>query len=796
MNQAFEHPSISVRGVDDRQEVQEIALRKWEVRGRVHWPAASFRISQIFQNTGKKPLEILYTFPLSSDQLLEKFDVYLNEKHVTSKMVPAEEANEIYEKYVTRGDFALQLRSHRSNIFSLNLGNLAPGETVRVDFQLSQLLEIHQGRITLRVPTVVGPRYIPGIPQGPADGLGWAVPTDQVPDADYITPPFSFEDTSYSVSALFEITPALKIKAIESPSHPFQLKIDGQTYWAVMGDELKADRDIVLALEVEPDLPNHAWHTQYRERNILVFSLGGIETTPAPETPRDVIFLIDISGSMAGEKLATTVKAVKLCLRKLNPRDRFQLLAFESDVHPWVHDEDWQPVTNRMLQRADHWLNELMSMGGTELYPALENALRLPAQPGRRRVIVLLTDGEVGNEASLVNLIRKHQYRDYMVLFGIDTAVNQHLFQSIQNCTAAISEYIFPGEDISRAVNIQFQMLDKPWIRRIELPGNGKAVPFTDPFSQFPFPLDARSRTFLFLEADSAVNAMESLHIIFEDGSSQDVPVRYQKNDAFAQDVLLRFWARKLIEGFEAQRLEKTDDRASRFIEQLALELRIPSHYTRWIAVMEREQQLEEIADIQVVPVDFPYLWEEASFPMFVRSATSSADFHPSMLFQELELAPAKAITQEPDVFEILVFQNADGSFRLPKSPNSVYLDTLIVLYWLLQKVADGEANLIGYETNLEKALLFLHQHSANFTSLEQVLWHCLLVAFERHISLNAPNFPAAQEIQSISTPAKTIERVLPKLKKLFALRSLPEGKKLQKFADRLSGLLKKKGAI
>ncbi len=776
MDELTTQACISVPGLQNQGAVQAIALRKWEVRGKIHWPVARYCISQLFQNTGSRALEIVYTFPLSSDQLLERFSVHLNGKQINSKVVMAEEAEEIYEDMVNKGDFALQLQTHRSNVFTLNIGNLAPEEWVRVEFELCQLLEIRQGNISVRVPTVVGPRYIPGEPTGAPDGLGWATPTDQVPDADWITPPFDFNGTPYLVSAIFEITPSLPIRGIESPSHPFQMKIDGRTYWAVMGEELKADRDIVLNIQVEPQAQNTIWQIPYRERQIFALSVSGNGNHKSQTIPRDVLFLIDISGSMCGEKIETAIKGVKLCLRKLKQDDRFQLIAFESTTHRWKYD--WQPFTEQSLQAADTWLSELTSMGGTELYPALKQALRLQSPENRQKVVILLTDGEVGNEDRIVNLIRNKGSDNYMLLFGIDTAVNQHLFTGIEKVVPAITEYIFPGEDITRKVNLQFQTLDKPWLKHIELMANDSPIPAKSSFPQFPLPLDHQSKAFIFLEADDSVRQVDNVRLVTEDENRYTVPVDFNQHLPFIEKILLKFWAKNLIHNFEIDPAAQENKERLSFVKELALDLQLQSRFTRWIATMERKDKIEEPAEVQVVPVAFPYLWEPDYF-RFSHSLESRQQMKLTNIPMEDErvlvryhkdeyLLHAKMDFHERNIPDVLLFQKADGRFEISNGRNRAKLETLVLLLWLFQKVRSSGLSLVGYEENLRKALDFLENRQNHFDKTETFLWLFLVTAYRDIIVEICPSCHTIAQKTISETDADWLRNTEHRLSTLF----------------------------
>lgn len=704
---------------------QKIALRKWEITGKIQWPIGKFRIAHIFENEGDEPLEIVYTFPISSVQLLDGFDVYLDGEHVSSELVDIEEAESRYERAMENGDFATKLRENRSNVFNLNIGNLAPGQKVRIEYRLSQFMEVAEKRIQIRIPTVVGPRYVPGEPIDGNNGLGWAPPTDAVEDADEVTPPFQFEDVPYRVSAMFEISGGIEVEEIDSPSHPFRISIkkDGG-YVAYMGDNLHADRDILLTVHLAKDQKDLLWDLQRKDQRVATVILWGRKTPEKPRMPRDILFLIDISGSMSGEKLDTAVKGARLCLRKLREEDRLQLMAFESEVHFWRRRKGWQEVNEENLKDADGWLKSLESMGGTELYRAMKEALTFPRHPGRERIIILITDGQVADESRIAHLIRTKGNDARYVLIGVDTTLNEDLFKQISRDVPTIAESVYPGEDVGKAVNLQFERLDAWWITDIEFIGGGRKIKSQIVAPRIPFVLNQNSAAFVFANL-SGDDKIDGVKILYEDGSWEERGLADVAAQKAVENELLRFWAKKVIELAERGNLGDMGYE-KKFARQLAMDMKIQSKFTSWIAVQEREEKIENPAKVQVIPVNFPHLWDPDQFGM-ERHVQYKLMMNNALQVDQMFIAKRPLLIKTADVLiDWLLLQQSDGSFVIGRNRKDVIVDTLALLIMILEKVRQGEERLESYKSNLTKALHFLRKNQRRFRQKEKSMWNYL----------------------------------------------------------------------
>jgi len=323
----------------------------------------------------------------------------------------------------------------------------------------------------------------------------------------------------------------------------------------------------------------------------------------------------------------------------------------------------------------------------------------------------------------------------------------------------------------------------------------GNKVAVQDTFPHLPLPIDSQSRPFLFLETHHPVKFPGKIKIYFEDGLTEVVPVALGQEMPLVENILLKFWAKRKIEIFEDIYSDSYENDESRDIRQLAEDLQIQSKFTRWIAVQERDDRLKEIAHVQVVPVDFPYMWEHNYDRIAMSASVFSLPLAKKLTFTSKRTEStllhflADSFGDE-DIFDIFIHQKVDGHIELPGSHATPYLDTLVVLLWLFHKIEKEKEEIRGYESNLKKAINFLNKHISNFGHGESLLWNFMLWKFEEEIEKFYPGFPIQEAMEESISPEK-LSQLESGLKKLFSVKSLPEGKKLNKFVNKLLKLVK-----
>jgi Ca-activated chloride channel family protein len=414
-----------------------LPLEAIEVTARISGLLARVELAQTFSNPHDEPLEATYVFPLPDRAAVTAFRMRVADRTVEGVLRERQEARDAYERALAEGRRASIAEEERPGVFTMRVGNLLPGERASVQLVMTGPLPWDEGESTFRFPLVVAPRYVPGAPlEGASVGAGTEPDTDAVPDASRITPPVLLPGFPNPVrlSIQVEVDPAgLELAALRSSLHAVAVERRGPVRVVRLGPGERVDRDFVLrlrlagaalttALMVAPDQAGPGEGGSFALTLVPPAGAG-------PGRPRDVAFVLDRSGSMAGWKMVAARRAVARMVDTLTDRDRFAVLAFDNQVEvPPGLGEGLRPAADPARFRAAEFLDRLQARGGTELAGALTAALdRLAgdAGEGRERLLVLVTDGQVGNEDQLLRLLaaRAGGVRVYAV--GVDTAVNE-----------------------------------------------------------------------------------------------------------------------------------------------------------------------------------------------------------------------------------------------------------------------------------------------------------------------------------------------------------------------------------
>jgi Ca-activated chloride channel family protein len=455
------------------KEGQPVPLRGVSVTGRVFGAHARVVLRQRYQNAEARPVEAIYTFPVPSDAALVGFAMEAAGRRIEAEVQQREAAFRAYDDAVSKGHGAALLEEERRNVFTASVGNLLPGEETVVEVVYVQPLAADEGALRLAIPTLVAPRYIPGAPAGDRTGHGVAAPTDRVPDADRISPAIGAVSYGLTIDVVFDLGREI---TLESPSHAVVVADAGGHARRVTlkQPEVPLDRDLVLTASGAPGVAAGVI-AERRAGQDGTFALTVVPDLFDPAhraTPRDVVFVVDVSGSMEGASLREAKSALRLCLRHLAEGDRFQIISF-SDAF-YLFKPEIVPFTQRTLTEADAWVQALDTIGGTEMRePLLAAADILAGSAGRDRIMVLLTDGQVGNEAEIVRDVVARAGTTRIYTFGIGTSVSDLLIRDLARRTRGASELIHPGERIDEKVTAQFARATAARIEGVTLRWSG-----------------------------------------------------------------------------------------------------------------------------------------------------------------------------------------------------------------------------------------------------------------------------------------------------------------------------------
>lgn len=592
-----------------------------EVSAVIDMSMAEVTLTQNYVNTNPGCIEALYTFPLPHKAVVTGFKAKIGNDEVTGTYREREAAFEEYDDALRRGDSGLLLESHRPDIFQVSLGNIAGGETLSVTISYIEDVQCIGNELRWVLPTVVAPRYIPGNASGLKTGTGMASPTHQVPDADYITPPIGSAPCTLKLKA--HLKGFRGLKKITSPSHPIVIYVEEDGYAVTLAKENEPlNRDFILSAVMDKVSGN---------RLVIARTENEVygEVTLAPEledTPQqnnyEYAFIIDVSGSMSGQKLEQAKKALQLSLRNLIEGDRFNIIAFESDFT--CFSETPVLYTQSNLEKADRWVASLEPMGGTEILQPLRYVLEGPHAENTGRVVLLFTDGQVGNEKEILQLVRRNSKGLNLLPFGIDTAVNKYFIDSLAQAGNGSPEFVFPGERIDDKVIRQFSRIHQPFLSNCRILRSDGARLDTVPAIPSRLYSD-EEYTFRFRTTDAVENLILAGDL---DNGKAEVHIPFT---AMGDSRLLSLkWAKEKIRMLEeslGSGNPRRDELTKKEIIALSEKYGVLSTLTSLVAVYERFNKEKGIPETIVVPVAKPEGWEMLSNPQPVFAAFSAAHF-------------------------------------------------------------------------------------------------------------------------------------------------------------------------
>jgi len=575
-------------------------------------------VRQRYRNDESRPIEAIYTFPLPSKGALTGFSMTVNGRRLEGEVHEREEAFQKYDDALTAGHGAALLEQERPNVFTANVGNLLPGEETVIEIEVLAPVQADEGAIRWSLPTLVAPRYLPGHPAGDRTGHGTVQPTTSVPDADRISPPMhAGRAVPYGLALDLVFDLGCEVD-VESPSHAISLGTstrNHRTRITFAQREVALDRDIVVTAfprttthEVAPIAAVVAHRDGGRKSGppgafalSLVPDLGGGQSRRNTRT--DVVFVIDRSGSMGGSAMSEAKTALRLCLRQLREGDRFGIIAFDDQIEELRGG--MTVFARRTLDEADRWIDSIDARGGTEMLAPLQRATQL-APDG---VIVLLTDGQVGNEDEILRTILRERRNARVYSFGIGTNVSDTLLLDLAEKTGGAVEAIHPGERVDDKVVAQFARATAPRVTDVEVRFRGALVGEIAPAK--PAALVDGEPFALFGTFEESGRGVAEIRGTFE-GEKFYIEVPFDLPEREDRPAIVKLWAQARIRDLERAQLEgrRADAMKKRIIE-LAKDNGVSSKYTSFIVVEKRtgDRRIAEQAEARVVPVSSPAGW-------------------------------------------------------------------------------------------------------------------------------------------------------------------------------------------
>jgi len=557
-----------------------------DISASVSGLAARVRVKQEFRNNGSEWVEGVYVFPLPDAAAVDHLRMHIGERIIEGEVREKEKARKAYESAKAAGKKASLVRQERANMFTTSVANIAPGETIRIEIEYLETLRIDEGTFSLRFPVAITPRYIPGIPLPGRKGSGWSPDTTVVPDASRVTPPVVTHAVDHKLTFSAELNAGVPLEFIASRYHPISVDNSNNRYVIELANgDTPMDHDLELTWKpVADSAPRAVMFTEAigDEPYVLLMMLPPDEISESIQSrPRELLLVIDTSGSMHGTSLDQAKRALILALDGLRPVDHFNVIQFNSVTSVLFQDAVVASTAN--LATAKRYVAGLAANGGTEMHAAIEGALNAADSETHLRQVIFITDGSVGNEEALFNLIENKLGNARLFTVGIGSAPNSWFMRKAAEAGRGTFTFISALHEVNEKMERLFRKIERPQITDITIQWpdgiSAKSYPETVPDLYAGEPISIRAQLshavresdLVMIRGNSAAGTWEA-----------ELPIE----TASTSPGVAALWARARIEDLLDRRRRGADEDSTRnSVIETALAHHLVSRYTSLVAV-------------------------------------------------------------------------------------------------------------------------------------------------------------------------------------------------------------------
>jgi Ca-activated chloride channel homolog len=577
-------------GLKSRKQLEgDVRLKEVGISGNMCGEYVEISIKQVYENKGNANIDGVYTFPIPDTAVITGFEATLGGRTLKALVEDWEEAKRIYEESEETKVNALSLEEPYPNVYQFTIGQILPGESVKIKFSYMDMLVYEDDSLMLTIPSVVQPLFEDNIDEVSADT--------------------NADRNSYKSSLNLLIEPLTKIR-IESPSHDIRIEWEEDINLAKVTfdrNNTSLDKDLVLIFTEEKPAEAAGMIYKYIEDNvdkgILYLRLLPKLESSEEEKPNNYIFLVDTSYSMIGAKLEEAKDALQLCIRNLSEGDSFNIVAFESKLH-FFSELGKVPFNEENLRKATAWINSLEARKGAQIFEALKYALSERNAIGYS-TILLFTDDIIENEEQVLQYVKENIGDNRIFTFGIDTSANSYVINKLAQLGYGKAEFLYEGESIEDMIIKQFSRIESPQVDVQGIDWGSMKVERTYPrtidyfYDREPFSIFAKVSGEIEgkITIRGKVGNSEYVKTIDLDG------LDLKENAELVQKV----WSRKRIDSIEermkTERGEVYDSMRKKVIE-LSKEYGIVSPETSFIMLEIIEDPVLGMPITHIVPVD------------------------------------------------------------------------------------------------------------------------------------------------------------------------------------------------
>lgn len=569
--------------IEDREV--PVPLAHTEVDATVTGFVAAVDVRQTFENPFDTKIEAIYRFPLPQNAAVHEFVMQIGERRIRGLIREREEAERTYLHARAQGFTASLLTQERPNVFTQAVANIEPGKSIDVDIRYLHTIGQLDGWFEFRFPMVVAPRYNP---PGSTDGIaaverGGTGSTLQATEVEYLAP---HERSGHDIGLRVRLETGLEPEEIHSPSHAVRIEAvgEGTAVAALRESDSIPNRDFVLRWRLGGDEVRATMLTSHRgdDGYFAMLVLPPTDLGSLPRRPIELTFVLDRSGSMSGDSISVARRAIRRCLGELTERDTFNLVSFSTSADRF--EGEAVAADERNLARALRWLDRVEADGGTEMIQAVKAAFPKRAPDSERvRCVAFLTDGHVGNEAEVLELLSERLHGARVFSFAVGSASNQFLAERMARLGQGAVAFLGQGDDPDDVMRLFLSRVTRPALEDVSIDWGGAAVSevfpaeMPDLYAGRPVVVTGRYTGSM---ADVALSGSVA-------GEARRVPLDAHVDNS-AHPGIPTVWARRKVASVvDAALVSGATDTASfrRQVQELALEHGLLSDFTAFVAV-------------------------------------------------------------------------------------------------------------------------------------------------------------------------------------------------------------------
>jgi Ca-activated chloride channel family protein len=459
----------------DDASVDQLPLKSTSAKVAIAGVIADVTVTQVYKNTGKKPLEALYVFPGSTRSAVYGMTMTLGGRVLKAQIKERGQARADYEQAKQQGRSASLLEQHRPNVFQMNVANILPGDEIRVELRYTELLVPTEGTYSFVYPTVVGPRYAGKAGTESSTGEPWVAN----PHTHAGEKPGTTFDLEVKLSA------GLPIQRMACDTHKTAIAYDGKADATLKLDPTEAhggNRDVIVKYQLAGNAVQSGLllHQGQDGNTFLLMAQPPKRVTPKDLPPREFVFIMDVSGSQMGFPIEVSKTLMRSMIQGLRPQDLFNVMVFEGTSAFWSPSGS-QHATPEATAQALAFVGSQHGGGGTELATAMRKALGLPRVPGISRTFVVSTDGYISADSQMFDLIRKNLGSANLFAFGIGSSVNRHLIEGMARAGQGEAFVITKPEQAALEAERFRAYVSSPVLTNVKLTTNGFHVQDLEP---------------------------------------------------------------------------------------------------------------------------------------------------------------------------------------------------------------------------------------------------------------------------------------------------------------------------